>query len=81
MSYYLVSETITRTQYEKDGKLVEFDNYEEADAFSDKLNDQSPSNAFWVQSSEPPKRGGVLSQPWEGIHVVQKVGEPDESDI
>ena len=77
MKFYLRFSVNSR--WEKDGKIVEFDSFEEADAASDKLTEETEF-AFWPDSDDPRNKEDSLSQPLESIEIISKAGEPDANE-
>ena len=77
MKFYL--RFCVNTRYEKDGKVVEFDSFEEADAASDKLSEEMDFS-FWPDSDDPRNKEDSLSQPLESIEIISKAGESDENE-
>ena len=77
MKFYL--RFCVNTRYEKDGKVVEFDSFEEADAASEKLSEEMDFS-FWPDSDDPRNKEDSLSQPLESIEIIHKVGSPDANE-
>ena len=77
MKFYL--RFCVNTRYEKDGKVVEFDSFEEADAASEKLSEEMDFS-FWPDSDDPRNKEDSLSQPLESIEIVHSAGEPNENE-
>lgn len=65
------------SQYEKDGKPVEFQDYDEAEAFVENLL-QTTTVCYWVVSTEPFNREDYFTQPIEAIRVIRRAGEPTD---
>jgi hypothetical protein len=77
MKFYLRFSVNSR--WEKAGKPVEFDSYEEADAAAEKLTEELEF-AFWPDSDDPRNKEDSLSQPLESIEIISKAGEPDANE-